>query len=82
MQPLVKMQSQWEVKRPIKERIKLIQDQAYNVSGKHISHKEAKKLVQDMMQATHYKNDKYQVYVASQEETDSLNQKQNIIVME
>ena len=72
MQPLVKMKSQWEVKRPIKERIKLIQDQAYNVSGKHISYKEAKKLVQDMMQATHYKNDKYQVYVASQEETDSM----------
>ena len=33
MQPLVKMKSQWEVKRPIKERIKLVQDQAYNVSS-------------------------------------------------
>ena len=64
MQPLVKIESMWKIKRPIKERIKLVQDQAYNVSGKHISHKEAKKLVQDMMQATHYKNDKYQVYVA------------------
>ena len=72
MEKLQKISSPWEVKRPIKERIKLIQDQAYNVSGKHISHKEAKKLVQHMMQATHYKNDKYQVYVASKEETDNM----------
>jgi hypothetical protein len=72
MEPLQKVSSMWSRKRPIKERIKLIQDQALKASGIHLPHKEAKKIMQDFLEATHYKNDKYQVYMASKREAESM----------